>query len=589
MKKLFIILLSALSLTAFAQQKKVAVYVTGADVGICKVLGSKLTLAMGRNGYSVTERTNDFLTAIAKEQSYQQSGAVDDKEISRIGKQFGAQFVCVATIDEAFNLPYISARLIDVETAEVEGTANFSGQLITGQDVVTAGNQLGSNLLSNMSAERGLAWKKVAVYITQSDASKDISHVLGDQLVSGFANTGRYIAIERTNQFLSQISAEHSYQRTGFVDDKTISILGKQFGVQYVCVADITDILGEKYISARMLDVETAEIINMYEASANIQTIDDVVSIARQATNKLSKGNYNEQLYEEGTIVSEWYYPRGIDGCSPIYIPTWFLDIPENSYVGISMVGGDEMDAIGMAILQKILANDEFLCYEINQKTKTLATDEGISSLSYCSSKLNIQGDISYNIQEINKLSDQVFVCRISDGHKNRLHFKMTYEVQSETIDEKSNNDSLTKLKEKLSINTLEFEYGNRQYFFSTTESILVDNCVYESYYKRVFDRHNYAFYNKVHSKIGEKDVSKPIYIFPSLPQHEESTLTQLHYSFSQQKCFAEQLWCYYLDLLQNTLPKEQNTVVLRKKTPIISQQCVNGEFILYFQQDQQR
>ena len=42
MKKLLILLLSALSLTVFAQQKKVAVYVTGQESAINKVLGDKL-------------------------------------------------------------------------------------------------------------------------------------------------------------------------------------------------------------------------------------------------------------------------------------------------------------------------------------------------------------------------------------------------------------------------------------------------------------------------------------------------------------------------------------------------------------------
>ena len=41
MKKLLIIFLAAISLSAVAQQKKVAVYVIGDDAGINKVLGSK--------------------------------------------------------------------------------------------------------------------------------------------------------------------------------------------------------------------------------------------------------------------------------------------------------------------------------------------------------------------------------------------------------------------------------------------------------------------------------------------------------------------------------------------------------------------
>ena len=75
MKKLFIILLSALSLTAFAQQKKVAVYVTGQQTGINKVLGDQLVAAFSQSGdYVAIERTSAFLAELGKEQKYQRPG-----------------------------------------------------------------------------------------------------------------------------------------------------------------------------------------------------------------------------------------------------------------------------------------------------------------------------------------------------------------------------------------------------------------------------------------------------------------------------------------------------------------------------------
>ncbi len=88
MKKLLILLLSALSLTAVAQQKKVAVYVTGQQTGINKVLGDQLVAAFAKSGkYIAIERTASFLAELGKEQNYQRTGAVDDNELSRLGKQ----------------------------------------------------------------------------------------------------------------------------------------------------------------------------------------------------------------------------------------------------------------------------------------------------------------------------------------------------------------------------------------------------------------------------------------------------------------------------------------------------------------------
>ena len=117
MKKLLFILLSALSLTAFAQQKKVAVYVTGQQTGINKVLGDQLVAAFAKSGkYIAIERTASFLAELGKEQNYQRTGAVDDNELSRLGKQFGVQLVCVADVSDVFGEKYVSARLIDVES-----------------------------------------------------------------------------------------------------------------------------------------------------------------------------------------------------------------------------------------------------------------------------------------------------------------------------------------------------------------------------------------------------------------------------------------------------------------------------------------
>lgn len=288
-----------LSLTMFAQQKKVAVYVTGEDAGINKVLGSKLVSAIARsNEFSAIERTESFLAELSKEQNYQRTGAVDDSELSRLGKQFGVQYICVAAVSDAFNEKYLSARLIDVETAQVERTASSSGAMQSLDGIVAAANSVSNDLLSSLGRGRQSNLKKVAVYVVKNEAGHNIGRVLGDKLVAGFTNSGRYIAIERTNSFLAQLNKEQNYQHSGAVDDSDLSRLGKQFGVQYVCVADVSDVFGEKYISARLIDVETAEVVNTHDIGGEMNSMSGCLRMANDIATNLSKGTFAEQAEE---------------------------------------------------------------------------------------------------------------------------------------------------------------------------------------------------------------------------------------------------------------------------------------------------
>lgn len=583
LKSFLIPLLLALSLTAFAQQpqKKVAVYVTGDDAGINKILASKLSYAIGRDDkFSVIERADDFLAAIAKEQSYQRTGAVADEEISRIGKQFGVQLVCVTTINKAFDIPYISARLIDVETAEIEGAASCSNMLTSGKDVMNIGDTLANRLLKSMSSDKALAWKKIAVYITPSDAGKDISNILGDVLVAGFSKNGRYVAVERTNTFLSQLSAEQDYQRNGAVNDRDISLLGKQMGVNYVCVADVSEVLGEKYISARLIDVETAEIINMSETTGKMDNINTCIDIANQIVQTLSKGTYEEQFYEDASFIGYFSYSLALkDGSlSKFNIPDWFMNMSENTYVGISMPGGDELDAIGMAVIQKILASDKFFSY--NSKYEENKTDMGRKKGEYmeiiASTHLSIDMVIHYQIQELEKLPNGEYVCRLADGNRNRLHIKMEYGYFSK--DEKLPPDASS-----FNDMELQLEYADRKYNFLIKSSCMGNRTLYKSYCEKDFNTHTYRFINQVSQQtdMETKDINMP-YIFPVSRVSGKHELKQHTFTFDPEKCLAEQLLDYYMRIMVESLPRNYSMYgIKRSKTPIICQQYDNGQFII--------
>ena len=138
--------------------------------------------------------------------------------------------------------------------------------------------------------------KKVAVYMTGKQS--DESNVLGDQIVTAFAKSTRYTAVERTASFLEKLANEQEYQRSGAVSDDEIARLGKQFGVNYVCVAQISDVFGEKYISARLIDVETAEIVNTHNVSGTMNSMSSCLKMASEIAINLTRGTFAEQADE---------------------------------------------------------------------------------------------------------------------------------------------------------------------------------------------------------------------------------------------------------------------------------------------------
>lgn len=153
-----IILLLALLMTGGSAQaqvapKKVAVYVTGDDVGasIRKIIGAKLVTAITSSGeYAAVERSSDFLAALSKENDYQTSGEVRDNQIAQLGRKFGVKYVVVADVTEAFDELFIASRLINVETGLVERAYDTNGQTESMDALLKLSQDIASGLLKGI-------------------------------------------------------------------------------------------------------------------------------------------------------------------------------------------------------------------------------------------------------------------------------------------------------------------------------------------------------------------------------------------------------------------------------------------------------
>jgi len=130
---------------------------------------------------------------------------------------------------------------------------------------------------------------RIAVYVT-GDVPDNEKKAFGTRMLIALIQSGRYKGIERTDAFLSKIEEEHAKQRSGAIDDSQISALGRQFGVQYVCVADITPAFGTYQVSARIINVETAEIVYIGGSHSSLRTMEVLV----RASNEVVKSMFGD-------------------------------------------------------------------------------------------------------------------------------------------------------------------------------------------------------------------------------------------------------------------------------------------------------
>jgi len=117
MKKVIIIsVIALLSLTAMAQDQKVAVFDPAgtAENTIKEVIREEISsIIVNTSGFTVLER--QLINKVLEENKFQSGGLVDDTQISEIGKRMGANLVFVTSLSMIGTNYHISCKLIDVQ------------------------------------------------------------------------------------------------------------------------------------------------------------------------------------------------------------------------------------------------------------------------------------------------------------------------------------------------------------------------------------------------------------------------------------------------------------------------------------------
>jgi len=153
--------------------------------------------------------------------------------------------------------------------------------------------QFGKNLLgaaAHQSAPLQIAPPKkpnIAGYTFGAEDSS-LNKAMTANLITALDNSGRYQAADNYKNFFDHVAKT---QKSGAarINTKQFKKLGEQFGVDYVAVAEITTVFGEKHVSAHILKVNAAGIAAIGAADIPLKTLADVTAAAEQMVETMFK------------------------------------------------------------------------------------------------------------------------------------------------------------------------------------------------------------------------------------------------------------------------------------------------------------
>jgi len=116
----------------------------------------------------------------------------------------------------------------------------------------------------------------ITVYITGVTSDKE-RRVLGNEILYALVKSGRCVPAERSNDFLDAVAREQKpAQRIG---DVRLRELAKQFGIRFLCVGEMTEVMNTYQLSTRIINLETAEVEVVGKAYSDLKSVSDFAEV----------------------------------------------------------------------------------------------------------------------------------------------------------------------------------------------------------------------------------------------------------------------------------------------------------------------
>lgn len=125
-------------------------------------------------------------------------------------------------------------------------------------------------------ASTAQAKRFIAVYIIGATSDKE-RKVLGNELMYALVKSGRCVPAERANDFADALA--HEQKTAPRISDLRIREIAKQFGVKFVCVGELTEVMNTYQLAARIVNIEAAEVEVVGIACSALKSIDDFADV----------------------------------------------------------------------------------------------------------------------------------------------------------------------------------------------------------------------------------------------------------------------------------------------------------------------
>jgi len=236
--------------------------------------------------------------------------------------------------------------------------------------------------------------------------------LIAERVINKLVNEGSLNVIERTR--IEKIIAEQQLQASGIVDSATAKEIGKVAGVEAAVIGTITRLGDESEVNARMINVQTAEILGAYSGSTKIiagpgdpQLLANDVKIEREAFEAMKAGKpkeYREKLSAAKKITNlrkedPMLFEKLMNTRNRLYFvyrqePNRFVKMMGTTQIPIGANMMEVQKALEM--MRVYLPEDYRKLYELRQQLvevkKEKKTDSTISKDKY----YNYRGKINY-------------------------------------------------------------------------------------------------------------------------------------------------------------------------------------------------
>jgi len=116
---------------------------------------------------------------------------------------------------------------------------------------------------------------RIAVYVT-GDKTENEKKTLANEILNTLVKSGHYSPAVRINDFLAALAAEQKKQR---VSDAQFRDIAQQHGIDYIGIADITDLFNTSYLSLRIVNAATGESEIISSVYSDLKRFEDFTSV----------------------------------------------------------------------------------------------------------------------------------------------------------------------------------------------------------------------------------------------------------------------------------------------------------------------